>query len=341
MGGAVKQGRLGPVVLAILACFVAATSAGAAERYAILVSGAAGSEAHATQHAEWREALATALRERMKLPPERIIVLGDPEAERRAGREVSPDLLPATRDNVRDTFTRLAQTVKKEDVVFVVLFGHSTYDGVYAKFNLLGPDLEAADWKALTSPLAGRVVFVNTTGASAPFLQRLAGDNRIVITATDNPAQKYETVFPRYFVEAFTEPESDLDKDGRVSMWEAFAHASAGVRQYYRQRGQLAVEKSVLDDTGDGVGKDAAGTGPDGSLASRTFVDTEDDPARAAGPALSELINRRNVLEAEFDELKRRRSFMPPGDYEKRREELLIEIARVSRRIRAEQAKRS
>ena len=155
------------------------------------------------------------------------------------------------------------------------------------------------------------------------------------------PAQKYETVFPKFFVEAFSQAETDLDKDARISIWEAFARASAGVRQYYRQRGQLAVEKPVLDDTGDGVGKDATTTGADGSLASRVFLDAEDDPARAAGPALSELINRRNVLESEFDELKRRRSFITAADYDKRRDDLLIEIARVSRRIRAEQSKRS
>ena len=93
-------------------------------------------------------------------------------------------------------------------------------------------------------------------------------------------------------------------------MWEAFARASLGVRQYYRQKGQLTVEKPVLDDTGDGIGKDAGATGPDGAIASRTFFDDADDPARAGGPALSELVARRNALESELDELKKRKDFM-------------------------------
>ena len=42
--------------------------------------------------------------------------------------------------------------------------------------------------------------------------------------------------------------------------------AGLGVLQYYRQRGQLTVEKPVLDDTGDGVGKDAGSVGPDGAI---------------------------------------------------------------------------
>ena len=161
------------------------------------------------------------------------------------------------------------------------------------------------------------------------------------MTATDNASQKYETVFPKFFVDAFAEADTDLDKDGRVSMWEAFAYASAQVKQYYRQRGQLSVERPVLDDNGDGIGKDAAGVGNDGSLASRTFLDADDDPARANGPALSELISRRNALELDFDELKKRRSFMPAGDYEKERDQILINIARISRQIRSEERKRS
>ena len=91
---------------------------------------------------------------------------------------------------------------------------------------------------------------------------RLAGERRIVITATDSGVQRYETVFPRFFVQAFGDSETDLDKDSRISVWEAFARASLGVRQYYRQKGQLTVEKPVLDDTGDGVGKDAGAVGP-------------------------------------------------------------------------------
>ncbi len=329
------------LALAFGGLILASAPSAAAERYAVVISGAAGSAEHATQHAEWRETLAATLQKQMQMPPDHLIALADVTAERQAGRSPADSLLIATRDNVRTVFARLARSLTRDDVVLVVLFGHSTYDGVDAKFNLVGPDLEASDWKALVAPLAGRLVFVNTTGASAPFIQRVAGDGRIVMTATDNVAQKYETVFPRYFVEALGHADTDLDKDARVSVWEAFAWASAAVKQFYRQRGQLAVERPVLDDTGDGVGKEAGATGPDGALASRTFFDAEDDPARAGGPAMSELISRRNILESQFDDLKRRRSFMPAGDYEKQRDTLLIEIARVSRRIRLEQQKRS
>lgn len=329
------------VVIAWAFALVLGASGGAAwaaDRYALVVSGASGSPELAEQHAKWRGSLASALAEKLHMPADHLTILSDrggPTAALADGK------LASTRDNLRGILGKLAQSMKKEDVLLVVLLGHSTFDGVDAKFNLVGPDLEAADWQRLVSAIPGRVVFVNTTGASAPFMQRLAGPGRIVITATDSPAQKYETIFPEFFTQAFDVAEADLDKDGRVSVWEAFAFASTNVKQYYRQRGRLSVERPVLDDTGDGQGKDASELGPDGQMASRTFLDDGDEPPVGAGPALSELINRRNILEGEFDELKRRRSFMPPGDYEKQRDLLLIEISRISRLVRAEQRKGS
>ncbi len=67
---------------------------------------------------------------------------------------------------------------------------------------------------------------VNTTEASFPFLERLSGPNRVVITATDSVAQKYATVFPEYFVKAMGEASTDLDKNGRTSIFEVFAATS-------------------------------------------------------------------------------------------------------------------
>ena len=149
-------------------------------------------------------------------------------------------------------------------MLFVVLIGHGTDDGVDARFNLVGPDLSAAEWRRLLDALPGRTVFVNTTASSLPFVRRLARDGRVVIAATAAPAQRYDTVFPRFFVEAVGATGSDADKDGRVSVWEAFVSASAQVRRWYQQEGRLATERAVLDDSGDGIGGDADRPGDDG-----------------------------------------------------------------------------
>ncbi len=164
--------------------------------------------------------------------------------------------------------------------------------------------------------------------------RRSPGDRRVVITATATAAQKYDTVFPEYFIGAFVEPAADLDKDNRVSIWEAFAHASTGVKRHYEQRGQLATERPVLDDNGDGQGKEAGESGPDGAVASRLFLDAGPELASSTDPAVSELIARRDRLESELNEVKRKKGFMPPDDYRSELERVLVELSRVSRALR-------
>jgi len=301
-------------------------AAHAAERFVLVVSGAAGSPSIAEEHAQWRKTLLQALDAPLRVPGDHVIVL--------AGRPAD-DATSATRERVEAAFATLRARMRPADLLCIVLIGHGTFDGIEAKFNLVGPDLEAGEWNALIGRLAGRVVVVNTTGASYPFLERLASPGRVVIVATASPAQKYDTVFPRFFTAAFADAESDLDKDGRTSIGEAFTYASTRARHWYERRGQLPTELGLLDDNGDGVGQEAGKPGPDGAVASRLFLDAGPEAATSADPAISELIARRDALEAAVDELKRKRAFMPPEDHARELERVLVDLARLSRRIRA------
>lgn len=292
----------------------------------LIVSGAAGSEEYAARQKKWRETLATQLSTRFAVPAARIVVLAE---------QAGDGLQAATAVNLRQALATIRASQGTADTLLVVLFGHGTFDGVDAKFNLVGPDLTSYEWREALTGMPGRLVFVQTASASFPFLAALAAPNRVVITATDSPQQKYDTVFGEHFVAAFTPDaaEADLDKDGRISMWEAFAHAADASKRHYQQRGQLSVERALLDDSGDGIGRDLAKAGDDGLLASRLFLDP--DPATASGdPSVTLLIGRRNTLETELDELRRKKGFMPEDDYARELERVIVEIARVSRDIR-------
>ncbi len=116
----------------------------------------------------------------------------------------------------------------------MLLVGHGTADVDGARFNLVGPDLDVSEWAGLLDRLPGRVVFVNAAGASFPFLEGLSRAGRIVITATDQAAQRFDTRFPEQFVKALADPATDGDKNGRVSIWELFSQASAAVRRVLR-----------------------------------------------------------------------------------------------------------
>lgn len=317
--GASARAALLAVALGLAALFLPPTEAAARERYLVVIVGIPGTDAHRERFESWRDALVTAASGPLELAPERILVAGP----------------GASAEDVRRLIGRVVAETTSEDVVAVVLIGHGTADGVEAKFNLAGPDLTADQWRDLVAGLPATLVFVNTTSSSWPFVPALAGPRRVVISATDTVLQRFDTVFPQFFSAAFGDAAADLDKDARISIGEAFAYAATRARRWYEQRGQLPTERAVLDDTGDGRGKEAGELGEDGALAARVFLDRGTGAERTGDAALSALIERRDRLETDIDQLKRKKGFMPPADYDRELERLLVELARLSRQIRS------
>lgn len=296
----------------------------AEQRYAVILSGASGGAKYAEQMAEWRNTLRAALVDRYGFAADNVRVLVDETVK--TGDQ-------GTAQNVRTGLSALRKQLTRDDLLLVVLLGHGTYDGDVAKFNLVGPDLTAADWNTLLKGVPARLVLVNTTAASFPFLEKLSGPNRIVITATDSAAQKYATVFPDYFVKAMQAASSDLDKNGRTSIFEVFAATSLAVKQHYEQRGQLTTERAVFDDNGDGVGRESEAPGPDGAMARTLYLDAE-LPAIANNPELAALVRQRRELEAAAEALKLKKESMPLPQWEAEFEKLMLELARISREIK-------
>jgi hypothetical protein len=292
-----------------------------------VITGASGGDVYAQKYQKWRAAFTATLHDRFGYASDRLLVLADAESQ---------GVRKSTRENVRRAFGDLRQRMTRDDQLLVLLIGHGTsMDGDEAKFNLVGPDLSAVEWADLLRPLPGRVVFINTSGASFPFLRTLAGRGRIVLTATDNAAQQYETVFPEYFVKAFDDPAADLDKNGRVSIWEAFTYASGGVHQWFDQKGQLPTERPLLDDTGAGIGREALNPGVDGAVARVTYLEPDAPVTMPSDSALAGLMRRRADLERQLEELKARKESMAPEQYAAELEKVLVEISRVSAQIRS------
>ena len=302
-----------------------ASSAAAGQRFALIVSGASGGPEYVAQYDRWSSDLAKSLIENLKVEPALVTVLADTTQSASA----------STAENVRRIVETISHRMTRDDVLLIVLIGHGTFDGTDAKFNLVGRDLESTEWSELLRPLRGRLVLVNTASASFPFLERLAGPRRIIVTSTDSPAQRFDTVFPDYFIPALSDTAADLDKNGRISVWEAFAAASAGVGRHYQQRGQLSTERALLDDNGDGAGSEPSSPGEDGSAASRTYLDESLPGAAPTDEVLLKLLQRKTRLETEVEDLKIRKRFLPAAEYAKEFERIMIELARVSHDIRS------
>ena len=315
------------VAIALCAMFgvPAASLAQSGQRFALIVEGAPGDQPHADLQRKNLAALVTRFRDEYNLDTDHLVILASTP---RAGEGT------ATAIEVKAALARLTPRVQPLDTFFVLLLGHGSWDGTDAKFNLIWPDLTATEWAGLLAPMTGKIVFVNTTPSSSPFLKALTGDKRVIITATDQPGQKYDTVFADAFVQALGAPTADLDKDTRISMWEAFVYASRVVRLSYEQKGLLQPEHAVLDDDGDGTGRQATGEGKDGTLASLTFIDAV-IASRPADPELQQMVQRQERLVLQIDALKKKKAQMKPEEYQPAWEALITELAAVSRDVRA------
>lgn len=299
----------------------------AADRYALVVTGASGGAQYAEKYDEWRNAFVQLLQGPLGYKEDHVLLLAEEDF---AGAK------KATRENVRAAMADIRQHATKDDVVLVVLVGHgSGSDGGDAKFNLVGPDLTAREWAELVRPIPSRLVFINAASGSFPFLEQLSAQNRIVITANDSAAQTFETVMPPFLLAAYTDQAADLDKNGKTSIWEAFTFISAKVRGYFEQHAQLATEHPMIDDDGDGVGRLLDEQGPDGILARTTYLRSDAIAEDTTNPQRTTMLRRRAELEQQLEELRARKESMPLDDYEDAIEKVLLEIARLDKALRS------
>ena len=306
---------------------VAGSASAQTGRFAVIVAGASGEEQYAKMHREWVDALVGVLKSKFAVDAANLTVLTETP---KAGE------LAANAANVKAAMEKVAPLVKADDVLFVMLFGHGSGNGPEAKFNLVGPDLTAAEWNELLKPVAGRVAFIDASSASIGFMKTLAAPDRVIVTATNSAAQVYHPRFGQAFVESLTAAEADLDKNERVSVWEAFVFASKSIDAHYKREGTLATEKAMLDDTGTGTGRDAAAVSTTATLASLTYI-AAPKVEKSADPAVQVLIDRRETLSRQIDELRRRQAGMPASEFEQQFEKLALDLALVSAEIRKKQ----
>ena len=231
----------------------------------------------------------------------------------------------------------MAKSTREDDVVFIVLIGHGTFDGKVAKFNLPGPDMAPANFEPLLKSLPSKhIVFVNTTSSSGPFLEELSGPGRTIVTATRTGAERYATLFGGYFVDALMSDGADADKNYRITVLEAFDAAKLGVARAYEQEGIMLTEHPLLDDSGDKKGTtDPKADGKNGRVASVLSLGTEQSAeAMPADPKMRVLYDERRDLERRVEGLKLMKTSMEPARYASELEKLLTELALKSKQIK-------
>lgn len=301
------------------------------QTHMLIVSGVSGEPRFAESFHKWGTALVTAALERYGLPADQVVYLAEDPA-----RDPSRIKGRSGKVEVESALSAMVSRAREGDRIVVVLFGHGSSQGGASRFNLPGPDMTAEEFARLLAPAKAAVVFVNTTSASGEFVKALSGPNRVIVTATKSAREQNETYFPEHFVAALTSDEGDADKDGRVSILEAFTYARREVERIFEQGNRIASEHPQLDDDGDGVAHgDASANGPDGKRARTIYLEPLGGTRLASDPKAAQLIAERREIEARIDSLRGRRSSMTEDAYQKALEPLLVQLAEKTRELRA------
>jgi hypothetical protein len=288
-----------------------------ANKSAVIIVGAGGEPEYAKQFETWTGELRTALSDRFGFDMKNLTVLSNAKAT-----------------DVRDTFTQLKSKLEPNNILFVFLIGHGSFDGKEPKFNLVGPDLAASEYNALLTSLpTKRVVLFNMASSSGEFVKSLSAKGRIVITATRNGQESNATRFAGFFIAALKATDADTDQDGHISVLETFVYANRLTADFYTRAGRLATEHALLEDNGDGVGREKPESG-EGLLARATYLDSLSIDEAAASAATGKLLKERTRLEGEIEQLIARKGNMAEAEYETTLERLFIELAKVNRSIK-------
>ncbi len=243
--------------------------------------------------------------------------------------------------NAKETLRKVLAAEPKDSPrpLWLVLIGHGTFDRKRAKFNLIGPDLEATECASWLKEFERPLILINCASSSAPFLAALSGKKRIVVTATRSGYEQNFCYLGGYLATAIADPSADLDKDNQVSLLEAWLIAARRTADFYKKEGRLATEHSLLDDNADGKGtqsdwfrglqvtKKSAEEGllPDGLRAHQVHL----IPSEAERKLSPEQRAKRDTLELELARLRAKKATIKEDAYYERLEKLLLEMSRI------------
>lgn len=291
----------------------------------ILIVGAAGTNDYAAQFEQWAQTWKSAA------VHTRLTVIG----------------LDADKDDSKARLKQAIDAAAADDQlqeVWLVMLGHGTFDGKRAKFNLHGPDVDAVELNSWLQPLEQRIVVLNCTSSSSPFINSISGPNRIVVSATRSGYEYNFARFGQYLAGSIDDLAMDLNKDGQTSVLEAFCAASRGATDFYQQENRIVSEHALLDDNGDAKGTPAdwfdgvranrrpkSGL-PDGLLANQVFL-----TRRGVESSLSADDRKtRDRLELQLEQIRLQKETMDESEFLLKIEPLLVQLAELYQQTESE-----
>ena len=254
----------------------------------------------------------------------------DPDRGRRATRPRSGD-----RDRLRSA---LAENATGTGPLWLVLIGHGSFDGREAKFNLRGPDVTEAELAEWLAPVKRPVAILDCSSTSGPFLSKLSGENRVVVTATRSGNESNFSRFGQYLAEAIADPRPTSTRTARSRSWRPTSPPPPGPRSSTSPRPgsppsthcwTTTATSSAPPPTGSGASGRPGGprTGPPPTASGPTSGTSS--PATASGSIPPEVRRDRDRLELAIAGLRDQKGKLAEDDYYARLEPLMVELARL------------
>ena len=281
------------------------------QRWAVILVGLPGDDAHERLFAKTADQWQKWLTESLDFPPQQVLRLPTVMAEKVVAEKDVAERIVAEKESpassgeaMRQALADLGKKLQPNDTLWVFTLGHGHYDGRRAWWHLAGRDPSDEDFGRWLGEIRCREQVIWLTHSSSGwFVKPLSRPGRIVIAATAADDETNETEFPHALTAVMKLPLAKLDAnaDAQVSVAEIFAATLAEVTRRFQKDKRLPTEHAQLDDDGDGrgsenfvikpestgpeaTGPEATGTSStskvDGNLAKKTIV-----PFRAKLPA--------------------------------------------------------
>ena len=286
-----------------------APSAWAQRTHVLVAAGLSGDPAFKARFSTAVAAVRSVAATRWGVPDSNLVVLTE-DSTTYNGR--------STKENIGAAFVALSKRAQPGDVVLVLLMGHGSGEGASSKVNLPGPDATASEYAAWIAPFGKQqLVFVNAATGSGDFVPVLSAPGRVVVTATRSAVEKNDAEFLQHFTRALTTDDADVNKDGRLSVLEAFRFARTEVIKSYESSNRMLTEHAVVSDSVTAM-RIAFG---------RT--------ATSSDPRVAALVAERQALESQVAALRGRKASMDSTAYDAELEKLLLAIAEKTAAIKA------
>lgn len=222
------------------------------------------------------------------------------------------------REGVEQALTVAAGALDADDRLVFVYVGHGSWDGRDFRFNVAGPDFTAEELARWLEPVPAWQLVVLTSSASGAAIGPLEHDRRSLVTATRSGEQSNVTVFGAYLVEALEAADADLNRDGSLSLAEAFDYAESAVADHYESRRLMATEHPQLVNP------------------RSLFVLSSLEPSGLSDPTRTAALEERERVEAAIEALKERKQTLSVEDYFAELQHLLLELAVIEERLDGE-----